>query len=195
MSLVRTFLMRFMRRRSTTGNLVMSPPMSLRSQSIFGLPMNATCMSENAGHQSQSGPNTIRTVPKASSLSMAMGSTMPSRETSSCTSGSFATHLNSMSSPTSFGTSSTHATDANTRGSVPSVNLEKCRFLIGDPCTSLFRMGSTAPTTELDIARLRKGHHCCAARLSQGARSLSGNVIHLGSCPQIFARFACVRML
>ena len=194
MSFVRTFLMRFINSRSTTGNLVMSPPIKRRSRSILGLPMNATCMSENAGHQSHSGPKTILTVPKASNLSIAIGSTMPSNETSSCTSGSLATHLNSMSSPTSFGTSSTHATDANTRGSVPSVNLEKCKFLIGLPCTSLFKMGSTASTTELEMARLRKGHHCCAARLSHGTRSFSGNVIHFGSMPHIFARFAWVRM-
>ena len=77
--------------------------------------------------------------------------------TSSCTSGSLAAHLASMSSPTSFGTSVTALMETNTSGSMPSVNLLNFIFTLL-PSTSLFRMGSTEETTELLMARFRNGH-------------------------------------
>ena len=153
-----TFLIKLVSSFSMNGKAVMSPPTNRRLKLIVGLPMNAICIAENEGHQSHRGPNTMRTTPKNSTFSMAMGSVRPMNCTSSCTSGSVAAHLASMSSPTSFGTSVTALILTKTNGSMPSVNLESFIFTLL-PSTSRFRMGSTEETTELLMARLRNGHH------------------------------------
>ena len=115
------------------------------------------------------------------------------KETSSCTSGSVAAHLPSMSRPTSLGTSVTALTLTRTMGSRPRVNLLNFIFTLA-PSTSLFRMGSTEDTTELLMARFRKGHITRTARLSQPTRSASGYVIHLGRWPMMRFSLSPLRM-
>ena len=117
------------------------------------------------------------------------------KETSSCTSGSVAAHLPSMSRPTSLGTSVTALHATRTMGSRPRVNLLNFIFTLAPSASSLFRMGSTEDTTELLMARFRKGHITRTARLSQPTRSASGYVIHLGRWPMMrFASLSPLRM-
>ena len=104
------------------------------------------------------------------------------KETSSCTSGSVAAHLPSMSRPTSLGTSVTALTLTRTMGSSVNRLNFMCTFV---PSTSLFKMGSTEPTTELLMARFRNGHITRTARFNHPTRSTSGYVIHRGSWPMM----------
>mmetsp|Transcript_2540 Transcript_2540/g.9819 ORF Transcript_2540/g.9819 Transcript_2540/m.9819 type:complete len:207 (+) Transcript_2540:1870-2490(+) len=189
-----TFFIKFVNSFSMNGNAVMSPPISRRLKLIVGFPMNATCIALNEGHQSHKGPNTIRTTPKNSTFSIAIGRVIPMNWTSNCTSGSVAAHLASMSNPTSLGTSVTVLIDTNTNGDVPSVNFEN-RIPTPAPATRRFKIGSTLDTTELEMARFRNGHHTAAALFSHATRSRSGNVIHLGNQPIIFTNVFGVKIV